>query len=135
MLSRFENLIRLYYVISIKTVYRSDKFLKKDFVWRGKRPKIKHATLIGDYKEGDVDTEVKIVALKIIWINKLMANDFHAWKAIPNFLFDKIGIRSVFHIILNLRRILHKKLVYFHNFIKNLFHSGSLLEKQTFVHL
>ena len=44
-----------------------------------------------------MDIEVKIVALKIIWINKLMANDFHAWKAIPKFLFDKIGIRSVFH--------------------------------------
>ena len=44
-----------------------------------------------------MDTEVKIVALKIIWINKLMANDFHAWKAILNFVFDKIGIRSVFH--------------------------------------
>ena len=26
-----------------------------------------------------------------------MANDFHSWKAIPNFVFDKIGIRSVFH--------------------------------------
>ena len=26
-----------------------------------------------------------------------MANDFHAWKAIPSFVFDKIGIRSVFH--------------------------------------
>ena len=35
--------------------------------------------------------------LKIIWINKSMANDFHAWRAIPNFLYDKIGIRSVFH--------------------------------------
>ena len=44
-----------------------------------------------------MDTEVKIVALKIIWINKLMANDFHAWKEIPNFVFAKIGIRSVFH--------------------------------------
>ena len=100
MLSRFKHFISLYYVISIETVHRSDKFLKKDFVWRGKRPKIKHSTLIGDYKEGgykDVAIEVKIVALTITWINKLMANDFHAWKAIPNFLFDKIGIRSVFH--------------------------------------
>ena len=25
-----------------------------------------------------------------------MANDFRAWKAVPNFFFDKIGIRSVF---------------------------------------
>ena len=41
--------------------------LKKDFVWRGKRPKIKHSTLTGDYKEGgykDVDIEAKIVAFK-----------------------------------------------------------------------
>ena len=67
-------------------------------MWRGKRPKIKHSTFIGDYKEGGYkDIEAKIVALKITWINKLTANDFHAWKAILNFLFDKIGIRSVFH--------------------------------------
>ena len=26
-----------------------------------------------------------------------MANDFHTWKAISNFVFDKVGIRSVFH--------------------------------------
>ena len=46
----------------METVYRSDKFLEKDFVWRGKRPKIKHSTLIGDYKEGgykDVDWILK----------------------------------------------------------------------------
>ena len=101
--------------------------LKKDFVWRGKRPKIKHSTLIGDYKEGgykDVDTEVKIVALKIIWINKLMANDFHKWKAL---FLTKLVSGLFFIIILNPRKIPHKKLVYFHNFIKNLFHSGSLL--------
>ena len=36
-----------------------------------------------------MDSEVKIVALKIIWINKLVANDFHAWKVIPNFLWEK----------------------------------------------
>ena len=74
--------------------------LQKDFVWRGKRPKITHSTLIGDYKEGgykDVDIEAKIVALKIIWINKLMANDFYTWKAISDFLSNKICIRSVFH--------------------------------------
>ena len=41
--------------------------LRNDFVWRGKRPKIKHSTLIGDYKEGgykDVDTEVKNCGIK-----------------------------------------------------------------------
>ena len=53
-----------------------------------------------------------------------MANDFHAWKAIPN---SKLVSVVFFIIILNLRKIPHKKLVNFHNFIKNLFHSGSLL--------
>ena len=106
--------------------------LKKDFAWRGKRPKIKYSTLIGDYKKGgykDVNIEVKIVALKIFWINKLMANDCHAWKAIPNFLFDKIGIRSVFHYNFRPSKNTSQKISYFHNSIKNLFHSGSLLVK------
>ena len=42
--------------------------LKKNFVWRGKRPEIKHSSLIGDYKERgykDMDIEAKIMALKI----------------------------------------------------------------------
>ena len=107
-------------------------YLKKDFVWRRKRPRIKHSTLMGDYKEGgykDVDIEAKIVALKITWINKLMANDFHAWKAIPNFRFKKLVSGLFFIITSNLQRIPHKKSIYFHNSIKKFFHSGSLLVK------
>ena len=132
MLSFFENFIRLHYVISIETVHRSDKLLKKDFVWRGKRPKIKHLTLIGDCKEGgykDVDIEAKIMTLKITWINKLMADDFHAWEAIPNFLFDKIGIRSVFHYNFKPSKNTLQQIPYIHNSVKNLYHSGSLLVK------
>ena len=44
-----------------------------------------------------MDIENKIIALKIISINKLIVNYFHAWKAIPNFLFNKNGTRSAFH--------------------------------------
>ena len=65
-----------------------------------KSPRIKHSTLIGGYNEGgykDVDIEATIVALKITWINKLMANDFMQRKQFQIFFFDKIGIRSVFH--------------------------------------
>ena len=39
------------------------KSLHKKFIWSGKRPKIKHLTLIGDYKEGgfkDIDIDAKI---------------------------------------------------------------------------
>ena len=101
--------------------------LKKDFVWRGKRPKIKHSTLIGDYKEGeykDVDIEAKIVALKIIWQLTFMHG-----KQIQIFFLTKLVSGLSFVITLNLRGIPHKKLVYFHNSIKKLFHSGSLSVK------
>ena len=58
-----------------------------------------------------------------------MANDFRAWKAVPNFLFDKIGIRSVFQHNFKPSKNTSQKLVYFHNSVKNLFHFGSLLAK------
>ena len=73
MLKIIENFIRLYYVNSTKTVHGSVEFLKKDFSWRGKRPKIKNSSLIGDYEKAvykDVDIKVKIMAWKIILINK-----------------------------------------------------------------
>ena len=43
--------------------------IQKYFIWRGRRPKIKYSTLIGDYNnEGykDVDIEFKFESLKII---------------------------------------------------------------------
>ena len=50
-------------------------------------------------------------------------------KQVPIFFLTKLVSGLFFIIILNLRRIFHKKLVYFHNSIKNLFHYGSLLVK------
>ena len=47
--------------------------LHKEFIWGGKRPKIKHCTLIGEYEEGglkDLDIEAKFSALKFLWIKK-----------------------------------------------------------------
>ena len=60
--------------------------IQKDFIWRGRRPKIKYSTLIGDYNNGgykDVDIELKFELLKIIWIRCLLDSSFHPWKAIP----------------------------------------------------
>ena len=91
----------MYYADYIKTVHRSVELLKKDFIWRGKRPKIKHSALIGYYEEDEyknVDIKPKMMALKIIWINKFkIANDFRLWKTIPNALFVKIGIGYVIY--------------------------------------
>ena len=43
--------------------------LRKNFIWNGKRPRIKHSTLIADYVDGgykDVDIETKLSSLRII---------------------------------------------------------------------
>ena len=74
--------------------------LRKNFIWNGKRPKIKHSTLIADYVDGgykDVDIETKLSSLRIIWIRRFLDNSFHAWKAVPYSLLSDIGVTSIFH--------------------------------------
>ena len=49
--------------------------MHKDFIWVGKRAKIKHGTLIGDFIDGglkDVDLVSKFTSLKLIWIRKML---------------------------------------------------------------
>ena len=53
--------------------------IQKDFIWRGKRPKIKHSTLIGNFENGglkDIDIESKSKALKLSWIKRLLDSNF-----------------------------------------------------------
>ena len=74
--------------------------IQKDFIWRGRHPKIKYSTLIGDYNSGgykDVDIEFKFESLKIIWIRCLLDSSFHSWKAIQQSLLSEIGVQSIFH--------------------------------------
>ena len=43
--------------------------MQKEFIWQGKRAKIKHSTMIGSYEKGglkDVDLESKFQSLRII---------------------------------------------------------------------
>ena len=42
-----------------------------------------------------------------------MANDFQAWKAIPNFLLDKIAVWSVFHYNLKPLKNTSQKIILF----------------------
>ena len=49
--------------------------MHKDFIWDGKRAKIKHCTLIGDYIDGGlkhVDLVSKFTSLKFIWIRTIL---------------------------------------------------------------
>ena len=76
------------------------KSLHREFIWNGKRAKIKHSSLIGEYRDGglkDVDVDAKILSLKISWIRKLKDSNFHPWKVLANHLLSKVGGETIFH--------------------------------------
>ena len=56
------------------------KSLHKEFIWSGKRPKIKYSTLIGDHREGglkDKDIDANFRYLKFMWIKRLNDSNFY----------------------------------------------------------
>ena len=68
------------------------KNIHKDFIWGGKKAKIKHSTLIADYSQGglrDIDIDTKIKALQLAWIKRLFDNNYHPWKILPKCLLSK----------------------------------------------
>ena len=70
------------------------EIVHKEFIWGGKKSKIKHSTLISDYSCGglrDVDIRSKIKALQLSWLKRLYDNNFHPWKIIPSRLFLSIS--------------------------------------------
>ena len=80
--------------------------LHKDFIWNGKKPKIKHTALISDYTHGglkDIDIHCKLLSLKFFWIVRLPdKSNFHPWKVIANEILGPVGECSIFHINLSL---------------------------------
>ena len=76
------------------------KSLYTEFIWSGKRPKIKHSTLIGDYRESglkDIDIDAKFRSLKFMWIKRLNDSNFHPWKAVASCLLSLVGGDTIFH--------------------------------------
>ena len=74
--------------------------IHKNFIWKGKKPKIKHSSIIADYTDGgqkDVDISAKIKALQLVWARCLFEENFHLWKLIPLNSISSIGIKSLFH--------------------------------------
>ena len=87
---------KLLYVCTFKNpstlIIESPNSIQKKFIWSKKRPKIKHSTLIADYKDGeykDIDIETKISSLKVKWVSRLLDDNFHPWKIIPNLFFQE----------------------------------------------
>ena len=95
--------------------------IQKEFIWSNKKPKIKHSTLIANYCEGgykDIDIKAKLTSLKVTWITRLLDNNFHPWKVIPNYLFSNIGgIIIIFHFNLQVSKHCLSKIKKFPNFI------------------
>ena len=59
--------------------------IQKEFIWNSKRSKIKHLILIADYSEGgykSVDIKSKLMSSKLIWIKRLLDDNFHTWKTL-----------------------------------------------------
>ena len=78
---------------------------RKDFIWDNSRTKIKHCSIIADYKEGgykDVDISCKLLAIKISWIKRFLDDNFHPWKILPTRLLAHLGGSSIFHYNLQL---------------------------------
>ena len=74
---------------------------RKNFIWQGKKAKIKHSTLCNGYKKGgikNVDFRNKIASMQCSWVKRLFEDDFHDWKVIPLFLIGKhLGKNFKFH--------------------------------------
>ena len=64
-----------------------------DFLWSGKREKIKRSTLIGNKLKGglemiDLDSYIRTIKLK--WIKALTSDEYANWKLIPTYFFRKV---------------------------------------------
>jgi hypothetical protein len=68
------------------------KKIQNNFLWDGKKAKIKHDTLCNFYEKGglqSVDIDFKFKALQLSWIKRLYDSNDHQWKKIPLFFLKK----------------------------------------------
>ena len=97
----FSKIIFISYLNDVPvTIIKKIEQIQKDFIWNGKKPKIKHTTLINDYEEGglkDIDIESKFSSLHMSWIRRLFDKNFHPWKNIPLKLFNNTFEQEIFY--------------------------------------
>ena len=90
-----------------KTITDQLQVIHKDFIWRVKKVKIKHSTLIGESMWMVVYVtltflQVVMTSVKISWIRRLFDNNFHSWKTPAKRLLHKVGGLYIFHLGLKL---------------------------------
>ena len=99
------------------------KSLHREFIWNSKRAKIKHSSLIGEYRDGglrDVDAEAKILSLKMSWIRKLKYSNFHSWKVLANHLLSEVEGETIFHANLSFSEKFRQRMIDLSLFYKEL---------------
>ena len=96
--------------------------IQKNFIWQGKKTKIKRSTLSNGYDKGgikNVDLRDKITSMQCSWVKRLFEDDFHDWKVIPLFLIGKhLGKNFKFHNNIDLSKDILSK---FPSFYQNIF--------------
>ena len=95
------KIIHIAYLSDIPNyVLESLKKIQNDFIWSGKRAKIKHLTLCNSYEMGglqSVDIETKMIALHLSWIKRLFDPSHQQWKTIPLFYLNQAFGQYAFH--------------------------------------
>ena len=89
---------KLYYICN--NLHVEEEFITlvenvmKDFIWNGRKPKIKSTTLIGDYCDGGLRLPhfgSHIKANRIKWAIRLLSSERKTWKYIPSKYIKRIG--------------------------------------------
>ena len=75
--------------------------IQKNFIWQGKKTKVKHSTVWNGYEKGglkNVELRINLTSIQCSWIKRLFDDDFRDWKIIPLFLIGKyLGKNFKFH--------------------------------------
>ena len=109
------SLSKILYVATMKVpsklILDELDLIQKEFIWDRKRPKIEHSIPIADYSDGgykNVDIKSKLMSLKLIWIKRLLDDNFHMWKYLAKVFLVPPGDAYLFHSNLSLSdRCLH----------------------------
>ena len=81
-------------IVVPKRTYQIIKTVIIDFLWNGRKPKIKYETLIAGYDEGGIrlpDFESCIQANRVKWAISLLSKENKIWKIIPQYELISIG--------------------------------------------
>ena len=74
--------------------------IQKNFIWDGKKAKIKHSTLTNDYSKGglkDIDITAKFEALHLSWLSRFYSENKHPWtKILKAILIKNFSLDTIF---------------------------------------